>query len=1532
MSVLRYASALSRLDDAEQRAAFAALGLTKEQQKLVISAINASAATSDLTISQAEEMLGMTKGRLAKKLSRKATDELTMSIINQAIAENAITEKDSKLLLALSKRIAANKALGESYDELTLKEKLAATAAAMTPMGWVTLALSVLPIVIASVSKLYDLFTVTAEEARENADNLRSTFEETKSELEGLNSELETSRERLKELQELSDAGTITLVEQEELDNLKAEINLLERRKAILDEQAKNEAIKADEALVEAFNKQRFKSPEREIYTAERDSLKEQFDALVREGDIDAANELHNRIGQLNDILASGYDYATGTYLDEELGPDEYIHKLINAYNDADPASELYKSIREKLVGVASIIQTDYIDDVGVDEETRASWQALFDEIDRTINRAEHFTRALDSLPTGAKDKLEAYGKAGDLTAEKVNELAEAFPELKSWMDESTYTAEEVAANFNALSISSESAAVAVEKATATFTQTVETLNTASGNIESISKALGEFKEEGSTSIGTLSGMSDELKNLSSYENFVNVLSDSSSAMKDVQTACNQLAKEYIDTTGILDDINESNAKLIETQLEEMGVLNAHEIVQAKLNAAKYKGVIAEASFSDATENGAEALLKKAGASETVIESLRRLRQEEYNAALATQDLISASTNSINALISQAKAAGVAAESVAGLGKALKLKEDYANGKLHMTLSEYREYMDTYSRQAKADISGISVTVPTVKVSAPKSSSSKSGSSKEVEAYIADIDKYREATERLRKAQEEKDQLDRRINDSEDMRERILLERQLINAYENESSAVKTLNKLRSETINSNAESLRKLGFEVQYNADTNELWISNLEHLNKLTASSKGKYGSLQEATNALRKDTEELIEATTSLNEENRDGADSIYELGTSVHDTKSQIVDDLKEIVSRASEAVDEIQNVYDTLKSAAEEYEANGGFISIDTFQSILDLGPQYMQYLQEENDLLVINEEHINRVIEAKTRQLAAEQALTYVERVKAALQDGSIENLNTLLYATTDATEATFGLAYAELELMHQMGDLDDVQYSAAMHNIDAIRSLCETAVGSIGKVSGAAEKAVEESKKQLESLKDELEDMQDAGDDIIKYVMDMLKHRIQQQIDALEEMKDKYSEIIELKKESLRASKEEEDYQKKIKSKLREMAKLQEKIDTLGLDDSRSAQAERSKLLENMAELQDELNDTQADKAIEVAEDALDKMEEAYHQEKDNEIKILEDSISSYQKLWSKAIEYIRSNYSTLLAELTDWNTNYGQVLNSEITDCWAKCQSAAQRYGDFVSAMMGGIKNEIASINAEIERMSSISSSGSSGDRGSANIVGNIDSNRPTTDNDRAAAIIKQMYANMNEHGGAGSSTSAERKAQLSQKNLDLGEQLHRYGIMAYRSTDKEDYGTWYTDSTKREKLFDKYRRYIFHTGGVVGGGTLKDDEQLTILKKKEWVLSNPMIETVCTMIDHMKKMSKALSGDHSFSTKHIVPEFIRPNNSTVNNISNSNRPVEINFGDTIINGASPDSVKQHEVLTRQMKNEIGKWLLNR
>lgn len=763
----------------------------------------------------------------------------------------------------------------------------------------------------------------------------------------------------------------------------------------------------------------------------------------------------------------------------------------------------------------------------------------------------------------------------------------------------------------------------------------------------------------------------------------------------------------------------------------------------------------------------------------------------------------------------------------------------------------------------------------------------------EVEEYIAAIDDYREAIERLNRIRIKKAELELDLSNTDDLREQIRLHESLVNIYRDEQDAMHNLNDLRDKTISDGAETLRQLGFNVEYNPDTNKFFIQNLEHLNELVADNKGEYDSLQEATNALREDTEELIDTLESLNEENQENSEAWMELRNSIREAKIAIIDALKEIVSNASDAVDEIQNVYDTLKEAADEYAENGGFISVDAFQKIIELGPQYMQYLRDENGLLVINEENINKVIAARTRQLAAEQAVTYVERLRLALQKDSIEDLNTLLYATTEATDATFGLAYAELALMHSLGDLDDQQYAAALHNIQSIENLANTAIASIGKTAG--------------SSKEELENMKTGIDDILKYVMDMLKHRIQQQIDALEDLKDAYGDIISLRKEALEAAKEEAEYEDKVAAKVKEIAKLQERINALSLDDSRDAQAQKIKLEEEMAELQKELADDQSDYAVDAQKDVLDDMQEAYEREKDAEIAALEETISSYQKLYDMAIAYIESHWNTLYDELIAWNTEYGSVLNSEITTAWENCLAAAQRYGSYVAAL-NSIDNDI-----------SASTSGSPGSNNT--IVGTTGNNTTSTKEESIHSIIKEMYRNSQAWGTA----SKDQQAALDKRNLQLGSMLAQYGVNAHREGD----GAWYMDGS-RQLLYDKYKKYIYHKGGIAGDNpTLKQNEIMAILEKGEAVLDKRkekglyrLVEFATTLADKFGDLIKSAdmasvfagAGGSLTDAKTNIPSSVL-----------SGGAVKIEFGPTYIYGANDETVEKHRAVTREQANEL-------
>ena len=113
-----------------------------------------------------------------------------------------------------------------------------------------------------------------------------------------------------------------------------------------------------------------------------------------------------------------------------------------------------------------------------------------------------------------------------------------------------------------------------------------------------------------------------------------------------------------------------------------------------------------------------------------------------------------------------------------------------------------------------------------------------------------------------------------------------------------------------------------------------------------------------------------------------------------------------------------------------------------------------------------------------------------------------------------------------------------------------------------------------------------------------------------------------------------------------------------------------------------------------------------------------------------------------------------------------------------------------------------------------------------------------------EQAKSIFKQMYKNA--QAWAATSDQAERN-RLDEANMKLGTQdLARYGIRAYRKN-----GAWY--DADGSLLFEKYREYIYHNGGVAGDQpTQKQKEIQATLEKGEMVLTDKQQDNLYRVLD--------------------------------------------------------------------------------
>lgn len=158
--------------------------------------------------------------------------------------------------------VAALKSLAISLIEkakghaLSTKAMLAEKAAqdalnSTNPLGWVMLIATVLIVLYTAIKNIVEASSKAREEAVEAAKESKEAWEDVTDELSKVEDELQETQERIAELQKLSNNGTITLVEQEELDKLQQSISGLEEEKKNLEEIAN---IKKESAEKDAAN------------------------------------------------------------------------------------------------------------------------------------------------------------------------------------------------------------------------------------------------------------------------------------------------------------------------------------------------------------------------------------------------------------------------------------------------------------------------------------------------------------------------------------------------------------------------------------------------------------------------------------------------------------------------------------------------------------------------------------------------------------------------------------------------------------------------------------------------------------------------------------------------------------------------------------------------------------------------------------------------------------------------------------------------------------------------------------------------------------------------------------------------------------------------------------------------------------------------------------------------------------------------------------------------------------------------------
>lgn len=518
--------------------------------------------------------------------------------------------------------------------------------------------------------------------------------------------------------------------------------------------------------------------------------------------------------------------------------------------------------------------------------------------------------------------------------------------------------------------------------------------------------------------------------------------------------------------------------------------------------------------------------------------------------------------------------------------------------------------------------------------------------------------------------------------------------------------------------------------------------------------------------------------------------------------------------------------------------------------------LLELARKYQDYVDKIDD---INEKLYEKQKEAQIKLLEDENDAI----------DDAVDAMDDILDATVDLIKR---------ELNAQIDALEDQKDAIKEHYDDLKDSTNEY-------YSGLKDRA----KDSYDSQKEEMNTYYDNLIDKIKESSDAQKKALKDELDA-------YKKIIDAQKEKLQGIRDEENYNSDVAEKNKNISSLQSQIDALSLDDSREAQAKRLKLEEELAKAKKDLADYQADYTLDKQLDALDKEYDAFEENINKQIDAIEDAADEetkiYQKkqkemlnllesqhnaeldsiekrkqaaldrieaeresalaaldsqidalqehlskegvLWQEANERIRTQGASLWKELRAYAAEYTRDVE-KLEGAWNKALSAVDKYNggsmDF-SQTKNNATNKKNQNESEKNRLENETYVGGGGKNRDENQL--IDTAKAQMqENSRmwhkaASQYEKDMYAQMNQE-------------IASSLNRTLGRNALTYNAAK---------GVWYLDGVR-----------FYHKGGIVGSGTLKQNETLAVLQKGEAVLTKQSQESLAKYMDIAKTITSAM-----------------------------------------------------------------------
>lgn len=768
------------------------------------------------------------------------------------------------------------------------------------------------------------------------------------------------------------------------------------------------------------------------------------------------------------------------------------------------------------------------------------------------------------------------------------------------------------------------------------------------------------------------------------YADFIKQIISSPKDLQSCKNAFNNLVTEWIRHTGILDHLDESNAKLAISMLKTMDVTNAEAFItnaladaQARAAAEKYYNAAASSALDGATAGEVTRILNETEAAGISKEQLARLALEKMT---SNNTKISTSSD-IDQIINLANAAGASAEVIAELTRAKAILARAENGSLDMDMDESRQAVEdaqnildrinSHTYTAKYNLDPAEFKTPLTDPPLNPTTSYGSGSG-------------------AKNSPSEFNWMQQRVDVITSQVDKLQSKMEILVGYKPKNNTANTAIDLLIEKM-------------------------SVLQQMHDTYMEKAGKIGLGQDYIDKIQSgalDIEEIngnealveqIRAYQDLYEKAEVAGSEIDETQKSIHELNLSKLDN----INRQFEKSIDIQNqMIDTEKQLLELRQKSGESIYAEDYLSLVDkqlsLAKENVaayNKLSAEMNRLNLQEgsdewkEYNDQIQNYKTAILSAADAVETYKDAMTELVYKELSDFKSAMDSVND-TISTMNSLIGNADLLDDSGQLTDrglaqvALYTQQLANAKQEAAEYANAIRSLDESLDSGLISQDEYNSMLQDYISAQNSAVEASKAARDAMIALAKEGIQAEIDAKKKLVDETLAALE-------AEQDLNEYQTSIAEKQDNISRLERQIAVLSNSTNRSDIAQKLELQEQLAEAQKELYDTQYDHELEQRKQTLNDEYDAYEESKQKEMDELETNLDAQNAMIEKFLNELKDNYSTVYSVLTQYGDEYSLSAVENLTSPWTSGSEAANLCVEAVGEAVANINYDIESLD---------------------------------------------------------------------------------------------------------------------------------------------------------------------------------------------------------------------------------------------